>query len=281
MQSYVLINSGNESETSGTGLGLFIAKRLVEAMGGVLLLESNVNQGSTFSFTLAFKPASMRARTPTGFTGSPLLANTPTGVSTDSSPPLVPPISPIRQKALNRRKLVLHRVVGNRPARILIVDDAPVNCKLLTRTLLSSAKRLGINAPEIVTAKNGQIAVELFAASLASPSADDPEKGDESRPAHFNLICMDRQMPVLCGVEATRQINALQDGFFTSQKGKDGQDFKPAYIVGMSASIENSTEWHEAGVDEMLPKPFTALDIDQLLLSMCSSTSSSTLAKRN
>jgi hypothetical protein len=70
----------------------------------------------------------------------------------------------------------------------------------------------------------------------------------------------------------------LYDDFFTPQKLEDCQNSWPAYIVGMSASIENSMEWHEAGVDEMLPKPFTALDIDQLLLSMCST---STLAKKS
>jgi DNA-binding NtrC family response regulator len=70
----------------------------------------------------------------------------------------------------------------------------------------------------------------------------------------------------------------LYDGFFNPPKLKDCQDSWPAYIVGMSASIENSVEWHEAGVDEMLPKPFTALDIDQLLLSMCST---STLVRKS
>jgi hypothetical protein len=64
--------------------------------------------------------------------------------------------------------------------------------------------------------------------------------------------------------EAALQIKALQSSFFTSAK----KPASPAYVVGMSASIENSTEWLEGGVDETMPKPFTNLDVEQLLLAM-------------
>ncbi len=36
----------------GIGLGLFIAKSIIEAHGGTINVDSNVGGGSTFSFTL-------------------------------------------------------------------------------------------------------------------------------------------------------------------------------------------------------------------------------------
>jgi signal transduction histidine kinase len=43
--------------TSGTGLGLFIARQLSNAMGGTLTVESVLGQGATFAFLLPLAPA--------------------------------------------------------------------------------------------------------------------------------------------------------------------------------------------------------------------------------
>ena len=57
--------------TSGTGLGLFIARRLAGAMGGTLTARSTLARGATFVFTLPLAPEGTELPTATNRTGSP------------------------------------------------------------------------------------------------------------------------------------------------------------------------------------------------------------------
>ncbi|HYQ16760.1 MAG TPA: ATP-binding protein, partial [Polyangiaceae bacterium] len=51
-ERFYRVDAGRSREVGGTGLGLSIVKHLVEAMGGSVLVESKLNYGTTFSFTL-------------------------------------------------------------------------------------------------------------------------------------------------------------------------------------------------------------------------------------
>ena len=79
------------------------------------------------------------------------------------------------------------------------------------------------------------------------------------------------------GVEATRRIRAIENGYFYATSAPPSVHSpplpKPAYIVGMSASIESPVDWLAVGLDQMLPKPFSSSDIEELMLAMYSSQS--------
>ena len=60
-EPFVQADSGTTRKYGGTGLGLTITKRLVEAMGGELSVTSTEGVGSKFSFVLLFKVASAKA----------------------------------------------------------------------------------------------------------------------------------------------------------------------------------------------------------------------------
>ncbi len=77
--------AGDDRQTLGTGLGLPIAQRLVQAMGGQLQADSTLGKGSTFYFSLwtriaqnapasaSFDPLLLRSATPLNLTGKTVL----------------------------------------------------------------------------------------------------------------------------------------------------------------------------------------------------------------
>ncbi len=120
---------------------------------------------------------------------------------------------------------VVGLVPGQPGYRILIAEDQPENRLLLERLM----SRLGL---EVKSAGNGEECVRLFEAW------------------HPHLIWMDRRMPVMDGLEATRRIRRLPD----SDKVK---------IVAVTASVfkEQQPELEAAGMDDLVRKPFRANEI--------------------
>jgi signal transduction histidine kinase len=128
-------------------------------------------------------------------------------------------------------------LVGGRSfaqVRILAAEDNPFNRGLLMKML----KSLGIT--DVVLAENGQQAVEILAAGRS-----------------FDIVLMDIQMPVLDGLEATRQIRAM--GLALP-------------IIALTAHALESDQRNslEAGMNGHLAKPYRLQDLAETLGTWCS-----------
>lgn len=58
-ESFTQVNQSGYRKQTGTGLGLTIAKQLVEQQGGNIIVSSKLGQGSVFTFTLLLKEGSV------------------------------------------------------------------------------------------------------------------------------------------------------------------------------------------------------------------------------
>ena len=112
----------------GTGLGLVISRRLVNAMGGELQVSSEPNQGSLFWFELSFPRA-------------------PAAVMDTEVSPVAETVSTARQ-----------RLAG---LKVLAVDDSPINRMVVERALK-------VEGAHVTLAANGQEALDLLRAQPES-----------------------------------------------------------------------------------------------------------------
>jgi PAS domain S-box-containing protein len=136
-QSFVQIDSSLSRQYAGTGLGLSLAKRIVEMHGGTISVQSEVNRGSCFTVCLPFEPSPEMARPPS----SPLL---------DSF------AAHIEEEAL---------LVPSQTS-ILLVEDNEGNMETMTTYLESRGYRL-------IAAENGRQALSILESCTSSLGRSD------------------------------------------------------------------------------------------------------------
>ncbi|HEY0030575.1 MAG TPA: ATP-binding protein [Bacteroidia bacterium] len=61
-ESFTQVNATTTRKYGGTGLGLTIAKQIIEQQGGKISVSSKVNEGSTFSFIIEFKKTNKKVK---------------------------------------------------------------------------------------------------------------------------------------------------------------------------------------------------------------------------
>lgn len=180
------VESSNTRAYQGTGLGLAIAKKIIELLGGQLVIESELGEGSVFSFSVIVKNSEKDF--------------------------IIPESYQLTWKDIKDMGAVF-------PLKILLAEDNDLNLQLMTLMF----QQLGFH---FEVAKNG---VEVL------------EKVNVQK---FDVILMDVQMPVMNGLEATREI----------RKNEANSEI---IIIGLSANVfeEDQKKAIESGMNDYLTKP--------------------------
>ena len=115
--------------------------------------------------------------------------------------------------------------------KVLLVDDNPVNMVL-----------------------NSKMMHSLIPDSILTEAVDGLQALELCRTGYYDLILMDVQMPVMDGIEATRQIRALPE-------------YLEVKIIGVTAGnvVGEKEKCLEAGMDDFLPKPLRQADLLEML----------------
>lgn len=131
------------------------------------------------------------------------------------------------QVNINKENVANPLISTSQQLKVLLADDNPVNMAL-------NLKMMNLLAPEAVLseAKNGLEALE------------------HCKNVQFQLILMDVQMPVMDGIEATRQIRKLSN-------------YKDTPIIAVTAGnvVGEREKCLEGGMTDFLPKPLRISDL--------------------
>ncbi|KAJ3175390.1 hypothetical protein HDU87_006210 [Geranomyces variabilis] len=212
-------------EYGGTGLGLHIAKQMLAVMGGDISVESELGKGTTFMFHVPVK----RDFGPLGKEDGGASPVSPHLVRSDAIPtpnstpsPTIPGTPPARDTKPDK--------VDGTGITVLIVEDNIINQRVLKR-------QLDILGFTTLVANNGQEAVDICT---------------EAEPGAINVILMDSEMPVKSGIEATKEIRALE-----ADRLANGNAARVP-IIGLSGNArgEHREQALITGQNQYLTKPY-------------------------
>ncbi|KAK2059199.1 hsp90-like protein [Colletotrichum caudatum] len=247
---FVQASSRTHVKYGGSGLGLFISRRLTELQKGAIGVASLPGVGSTFAFFIeAYVPTEASRKEAESAAAESRMATLATAANTPLSIPRV-------RAPTNGR-----RTPGSRPKPqsrnprldgILIVEDNLINQQITRRGLQDRGFTVDV-------ANHGVEALEMLMRSVSLQREE--EEGyfahstadTQTPPVAINLILMDIEMPVQDGLTCTRRIRELErEGrVFCASGGRI-----PIIAVSANARPEQMQNAKKAGCDDVLVKPY-------------------------
>lgn len=226
---------GKKRRYGGTGIGLSLAKDLVELHGGVIWVESEPGQGARFTVRLQndrdhFNPDVLDRRAARGVQGDGKRAAdrgiADWRVGAEAKFRLLEIDEVTEQRVVERDADEQHR-----SHTVLVVEDTPDVIRMIRLTLHHDFR--------VLAATNGAQGLEL------------------ARKHHPSIIVTDLMMPVMDGLELTAQLRA---------------DPKLCHVPIVMLTARNEVESRvaglQSGVDAYLGKPFSTKELTQTVRSL-------------
>ncbi|KAI0379178.1 hypothetical protein F5Y04DRAFT_260622 [Hypomontagnella monticulosa] len=234
-QRFVQANSKTHVKYGGSGLGLFISRRLTEMQNGAIGVASSPGKGSTFAFYIEAqvpsKEASREARAAAEAVGNILkISSNAVGRGPSKGPFTM---------AKPTKKLLGPQIEG-----VLLVEDNLINQQITRRDLINSGCAVEV-------ANHGVEALEKL---------QNTNRADGQFP--LSLILMDIEMPIQDGLTCTRKIRELEKtGHFKGSR-------IPIIAVSANARMEQIMEAKAAGCDDVLVKPFRIPELIEKMMTV-------------